>query len=94
MVIDGAANEDLRFPKTLNVAIDLFQLLELDALIHGVNSAVFQPSIQWKGVWYLFQMTSSYYIGKPSQWEWENHSHQPLKKELLQGCSDAFWYMV
>ena len=37
MVTDGAVDEAPRFPKTLDVAVDLFQLLELDALTHGVN---------------------------------------------------------
>ena len=34
IVIVGAADEASRFPKTLNVTVDLFHLLELNALIH------------------------------------------------------------
>ena len=39
MGTDGAADEAPRFPKTLSTAVDLFKMLELDALIHGVNAA-------------------------------------------------------
>ena len=39
MVTDGTADEAPRFPKTLSTAIDLFKMLNLDALIHGVNAA-------------------------------------------------------
>lgn len=58
MVIDGAANEDSRLPKTLNVAIDLFQLLELDALIHGVSAAGLSAFNPLEGVLHLFHITS------------------------------------
>ena len=44
MVTDGAADKAPRFPKTLSTAIDLFQMLNLNALIHGVNAAGFQLS--------------------------------------------------
>ena len=36
---DAAADEVPRFSKTLNVVVDFFHLLELDAVIHGVNAA-------------------------------------------------------
>ncbi|XP_065648493.1 uncharacterized protein LOC136077966 [Hydra vulgaris] len=39
MEIDGAQDEAPRFPKTLATAVDLFRLLDLDALLHGVNAA-------------------------------------------------------
>ena len=39
MSTDGAQDEAPRFPKTLATAIDLFRLLELDVLLHGVNAA-------------------------------------------------------
>ena len=39
MVTDGTADEAPRFPKTLSTAIDLFKMLNLDALIHVVNAA-------------------------------------------------------
>ena len=35
----GAKDEAPRFPKTLATAIDLFRLLDLDVLLHGVNAA-------------------------------------------------------
>ena len=34
----GHADEAPRFPKTLSTAVDLFKMLNLDALIHGVNA--------------------------------------------------------
>ena len=36
---DGAQNEAPHFPKTLEIAVDLFHLLDLDILLHGVNAA-------------------------------------------------------
>ncbi|XP_047144174.1 uncharacterized protein LOC124817793 [Hydra vulgaris] len=39
METDGAQDEAPRFPKTLATAVDLFRLLNLDALLHGVNAA-------------------------------------------------------
>ena len=36
---DGASHEAPRFPKTLHVAIDLFQTHKLDVLLHGVNAS-------------------------------------------------------
>ena len=39
MGTDGAADEAPRFPKVLSTAVDLFKMLNLDALIHGVNAA-------------------------------------------------------
>ena len=36
---DGAADEAPQFPKVLSTAVDLFKMLNLDALIHGVNAA-------------------------------------------------------
>ena len=39
MGTDGAADEALRFPKVLSTSVDLFKMLNLDALIHGVNGA-------------------------------------------------------
>ena len=41
MVTDGAADKAPRFPKTLSTAIDLFQMLNLNALIQQAFS--FQP---------------------------------------------------
>ena len=38
-VTDGVADEDRRSPKTLSTAVDLFKMLNLDALIHVVNAA-------------------------------------------------------
>ena len=49
---DAAADEVPRFSKTLNVVVDLFHLLELDAVIHGVNAAAlsaFNP-LEWRMV--------------------------------------------
>lgn len=39
METDGAQDEAPRFPKTLATAVDLFRLLDLDVLLHGVNAA-------------------------------------------------------
>ena len=39
MGTDGAADEAPRYPKFLSTAVDLFKMLNLDALIHGVNAA-------------------------------------------------------
>ena len=39
MGTDGAADEAPRFPRVLSTAVDLFKMLNLDALIHGVNAA-------------------------------------------------------
>lgn len=49
MLTDATADEAPKFSKTLNVAVDLFQLLELNAVIHRVNAAgltVFNP-VEW-----------------------------------------------
>ncbi|XP_065673667.1 uncharacterized protein LOC136090726 [Hydra vulgaris] len=46
METGGAQDEAPRYPKTLATAVDLFRLLNLDALLHGVNAAglsVFNP---------------------------------------------------
>ena len=58
MVTDGAADEGPRFSKTLNVPVDLFQLLELDALIHGVSAAGLSAFNLLEGVLHLFHITS------------------------------------
>ena len=39
LVTDGATDEAMRFPKTLNTAVDLFKMLNLDTFIHGVTTA-------------------------------------------------------
>ncbi|XP_065676731.1 uncharacterized protein LOC136092421 [Hydra vulgaris] len=39
METDGAQDKAPRFPKTLATAVDLFRLLDLDALLHVVNAA-------------------------------------------------------
>ena len=39
METDGAQDEAPRFPKMLATAVDLFRLLDLDVLLHGVNAA-------------------------------------------------------
>ena len=39
MGTDGAADEAPRFPKALSTTMDFFKMLNLDALIHGVNAA-------------------------------------------------------
>ena len=38
METDGAQNEAPLFPKTLATDVDLFRLLNLDVLLHGVNA--------------------------------------------------------
>ena len=58
MVTDGAADEAPRFSKTLNVPVDLFQLLELDALIHGVSAAGLSAFNPLEGVLHLFHIIS------------------------------------
>ena len=39
MKTDGAQDEAPRFPKTLATIVDLFHLLDLHVLLHGVNAA-------------------------------------------------------
>ena len=39
LLTDSAADEAMRFPKTLSTAVDLFKMLNLDTLIHGVSTA-------------------------------------------------------
>ena len=43
METDGAQDEAPRFPKTLATAVNLFRLLDLGVLLHGVNAAGVQP---------------------------------------------------
>ena len=39
MKTNGAQDKTPRFPKTLATAVDLFRLLDIDVLLHGVNAA-------------------------------------------------------